>query len=116
MNLTPGQKEIGRRNFLKAVAGTPALAALVGAAATSGPKRGGPVKAALIGSGGEGKVLLKQCQQQWIDLRAICDINPKHASGAAAMVMRSNALSAMGQEVIAGPCCCPSRRRGSSRG
>ena len=28
MNLTPEQQEIGRRNFLKAVAGTPALAAL----------------------------------------------------------------------------------------
>jgi len=84
MNLTPGQKEVGRRNFLKALAGTPALAALVGAASVSGPKRGGPVRAALVGSGGEGKVLLKQCQKQWIDLRAICDINPKHAHGAAA--------------------------------
>jgi predicted dehydrogenase len=83
MTLTPGQKELGRRNFLKALAGTPALAALVGAAATSGPRRGGPVKAALIGAGGEGKVLLKQCQKSWIDLRAICDINPKHASAAA---------------------------------
>jgi predicted dehydrogenase len=83
MNLTPGQKEIGRRNFLKALAGTPALAGLVGAAAVSGPKRGGPVKAALVGAGGEGKVLLKQCQKQWIDLRAICDINPKHATLAA---------------------------------
>jgi predicted dehydrogenase len=83
MNLTPAQKEIGRRNFLKAVAGTPALVALGAAAATSGPKRGGPVKAALIGAGSEGQVLLKECQQSWIDLRAICDINPKHAAGAA---------------------------------
>src|SRR3954465_12960615 len=83
MNLTPEQKELGRRNFLKAVAGTPALAALVGAAAVQGPKRGGPVKAALIGAGGEGKALLGQCQKQWIDLRAICDINVKHAELAA---------------------------------
>ena len=35
MNLTDAQKEQGRRNFLKALAGTPALAALGGAAATS---------------------------------------------------------------------------------
>jgi predicted dehydrogenase len=83
MNLTPGQKQIGRRNFMKAIAGTPALAALAGAAATAGPKRGGPVKAALIGSGGEGKVLLKQCPKNWIDIRAICDINVDHANGAA---------------------------------
>jgi predicted dehydrogenase len=83
MNLTPGQKQIGRRNFMKAIAGTPALAALVGAAATAGPKRGGPVKAALIGAGGEGKVLLKQCPKNWIDIRAICDINVDHATGAA---------------------------------
>src|SRR3712207_1202276 len=83
MNLTPEQQEQGRRNFLKAVAGVPALAALAGAAALKGPKRGGPVKAALIGAGGEGKVLLGQCQKQWIDVRAICDINPKHAEAAA---------------------------------
>src|SRR5437762_8796572 len=83
MNLTPGQKEIGRRNFIKALAGTPALAALVGAAATAGPKKGGPVKAALIGAGGEGKVLLNGFQKNWIDLRAICDINITHATAAA---------------------------------
>jgi len=83
MNLTPAQKAIGRRNFMKAIAGTPALAALAGAAATAGPKKGGPVKAALVGAGGEGKVLLSECQKNWIDLRAICDINPKHAEGAA---------------------------------
>jgi predicted dehydrogenase len=83
MNLTPAQKEIGRRNFMKAIAGTPALAALVGAAATAGPKKGGPVKAALIGAGGEGKVLLNGCQKNWIDLRAICDINSNHANAAA---------------------------------
>ena len=83
MNLTPEQQEIGRRNFLKAIAGAPALAALAGAAALKGPKRGGPVKAALIGSGSEGKVLLSQCQKEWIDIRAICDINLVHAQGAA---------------------------------
>jgi predicted dehydrogenase len=83
MNLTPAQKAIGRRNFMKAIAGTPALAALAGAAATAGPKKGGPVKAALIGAGGEGKVLLKQCPKNWIDIRAICDINIDHANGAA---------------------------------
>ncbi|HEY0711043.1 MAG TPA: Gfo/Idh/MocA family oxidoreductase [Polyangia bacterium] len=83
MNLTPEQREIGRRNFLKAAAGTPALAALIGAATVAGPKRGGPVKTALIGAGGEGRVLLGQVQKPWTDLRAICDINPRHAIEAA---------------------------------
>jgi predicted dehydrogenase len=83
MNLTPEQQEIGRRNFLKAAAGVPAVAALGAAASMKGPKKGGPVKAALIGSGSEGKVLLNQCQKQWIDIRAICDINPAHSKGAA---------------------------------
>jgi predicted dehydrogenase len=83
MNLTPEQQEIGRRNFLKAAAGVPAIAALGAAASMKGPKKGGPVKAAMIGSGNEGKVLLNQCQKQWIDIRAICDINPAHSKGAA---------------------------------
>ena len=48
MNLTEEQKTIGRRNFLKAVAGVPALVALGGAAVTRGPVRGGPVKIALV--------------------------------------------------------------------
>jgi predicted dehydrogenase len=83
MNLTPELKELGRRNFLQAVAGSPSWAALASGAAPGGPKRGGPVKAALIGVGGEGKVLLGSCQKSWIDLRALCDINPQHASEAA---------------------------------
>ena len=28
-------------------------------------------------------MLLNQCQKQWIDIRAICDINPAHSKGAA---------------------------------
>lgn len=83
MTLTPERKAQGRRNFMKAIAGTPAVAALAGAAALSGPKRGGPVRAALIGAGSQGKVLLGQCPKNWIDLRAIGDINPAHARAAA---------------------------------
>jgi predicted dehydrogenase len=77
MNLTEEQKEQGRRNFLKALAGTPALAALGTAAAMQGPIKGGPVKAAVIGTGGMGRGLIAQCQKDLIDLRALCDINPK---------------------------------------
>jgi predicted dehydrogenase len=83
MNLTDEQKELGRRNFLKAMAGTPALLALGAAAVTRGPIRGGPVKAAVIGTGGMGRGLIAQCQKEFIDLKALCDINPRHRRMAA---------------------------------
>ena len=77
MNLTDEMKEQGRRNFLKVVAGSPALIALGVAAAARGPIRGGPVKAGVIGTGGMGRGLVAQCQKEFIDLKALCDINPK---------------------------------------
>ena len=76
MNLTEEQKRIGRRNFLKAVAGAPALVALGGAALTRGPIRGGPVKIALVGTGDMGNGLLNQYQKEYCDLKALCDVNP----------------------------------------
>ena len=60
MNLTPEQQAVGRRNFLKAVAGLPALAGLGIAAASRGPVTGGPVRVGFAGLGGEGRVLLAQ--------------------------------------------------------
>ena len=77
MALTPEQIAIGRRNFLKALAGVPPLVTFGVAAALQGPARGGPVKAALIGPGRQGNVLLGQCRKEFIDLRALCDINPE---------------------------------------
>src|SRR5215813_13287751 len=89
MNLTEEQKEQGRRNFLKAIAGTPALLALGVAAAARGPIKGGPVKAAVIGAGGMGRGLIAQCQKEFIDLRALCDINPKRRRAVAESMMKS---------------------------
>ncbi|MCM3871656.1 MAG: Gfo/Idh/MocA family oxidoreductase [Pyrinomonadaceae bacterium] len=85
MNLTEEQKTLGRRNFLKAVAGAPALVALGGVALTRGPVRGGPVKIALVGTGDMGGGLLNQYQKEFCDLKALCDVNPKRR---AAMVDR----------------------------
>jgi predicted dehydrogenase len=78
MNLTPEQETLGRRNFLKALAGTPALAALGAAAAIKGPVRGGPVRLGFIGLGGEGRVLLGATDPAFATVTALCDINPKH--------------------------------------
>jgi predicted dehydrogenase len=76
MTLTPEQEELGRRNFLKALAGTPALAALGAAAIVKGPLRGGPVRLGFIGLGGQGRLLLEQTDPAFGDVRALCDINP----------------------------------------
>jgi predicted dehydrogenase len=76
MNLTPEQQELGRRNFLRALAGTPALAALAVGAATKGPVKGGPVRVGYIGVGGQGRVLLEQTDPAYADVLALCDINP----------------------------------------
>jgi predicted dehydrogenase len=76
MTLTPEQRAIGRRNFMRALAGTPALAALGAAAAVKGPVRGGPVRAGIIGLGGQGRALLGHVNPAYADVRALCDINP----------------------------------------
>ena len=76
MNLTPEQQTVGRRNFLKAVAGVPALAGLGVAAAVKGPVRGGPLRIGFIGVGGEGRVLLGEVDPQFGTVLAMADINP----------------------------------------
>jgi len=76
VNLTPEQEELGRRNFLKAIAGVPALAGLGAAATLRGPVPGGPVRVGIVGLGGEGRVLLEQTDPAFAEVRALCDINP----------------------------------------
>ena len=76
MNLTPEQQELGRRNFMRVLAGTPALAALGAAAAVKGPVRGGPVRLGFVGLGAQGRVLLEQTDPRYGEVVALCDINP----------------------------------------
>jgi predicted dehydrogenase len=76
MGLTSNARQIGRRNFLKAIGGTSALAALGTAAVVRGPRRGGPVRAALIGYGKQGKLLHSCIDPQVMDLVAVSDIRP----------------------------------------
>jgi len=76
MNLTPEQMELGRRNFLKVLAGTPAMAALGAAAAVRGPVPGGRVRLAFIGVGSQGRAQLTSVDPDYGDVRALCDINP----------------------------------------
>jgi len=74
--LTPEQQELGRRTFLKALAGTPALGLLAATAAMKGPVRGGPVRIGFVGVGGQGRALLASVDPAFGDVRALCDINP----------------------------------------
>jgi predicted dehydrogenase len=87
MHLTLAQQEEGRRNFAAAIANSSALASLGGGARETGPRRGGPVKAALIGPGIQGRILLSALPKPWIDLRALCDINPAHTRDASAALV-----------------------------
>ncbi len=76
MHLTPEQETLGRRNFLKALAGTPAMAALGAAAVLKGPVRGGPVRVGFVGVGAQGRVQLDHVTPAYADVRALCDLNP----------------------------------------
>ena len=58
MNLTAEQMDQGRRNFLRVLAGVPAVATLGVAAGLRGPVPGGPVRIAFIGVGSRGRTLL----------------------------------------------------------
>jgi predicted dehydrogenase len=70
MILTPELRAIGRRNFLKAMAGAPALATLRGAI------RGGPVRLGFIGVGSHGRALLRHVDPAVGTVVALTDINP----------------------------------------
>ena len=76
MNLTPEQMALGRRNFLKVLAGTPAMAALGAGAAPRGPVPGDRVRIGFIGLGSQGRAQLNNVDPACGDVLAICDINP----------------------------------------
>src|SRR5262249_29692688 len=90
MNLTPEQQELGRRNFLKVLAGTPAIAALGATTVLKGPVRGGPVRLGFIGVGGEGRVLLSQVDPAVGSVKAMADINPSQLAKADEVLKKNN--------------------------
>jgi predicted dehydrogenase len=90
MNLTSEQIEQGRRNFLKALAGTPALAALGVSAALKGPVPGGRVRVGFIGVGSQGRSLLGNVDPAYADVRALCDINPDSLKAADEVIQRNS--------------------------
>jgi predicted dehydrogenase len=69
--MTEETKRLGRRNFLKAVATLPAAGALAYRALSAGP-----VKAAIIGAGAQGRVLLENADPAFLRIVAVSDIFP----------------------------------------
>ena len=76
MNLTAEQMDQGRRNFLRILAGVPAVVTLGVAAGLRGPVPGGPVRIGFIGVGSRGRTLLTDVDPAYAQVRALCDINP----------------------------------------
>ena len=82
MNLTPEQMASGRRNFLKVIAGVPAVAALGGAPVAKAPVTGGRVRVGFIGVGGQGRALLSRIDPNVVEVVALADIRPDSLTAA----------------------------------
>jgi predicted dehydrogenase len=91
MNLTSEQMDQGRRNFLRVLAGVPAVATLGIAAGLRGAVPGGPVRIAFIGVGSRGRTLLTDVDPAYAQVRALCDINPSSLDKADE-VLRKNSV------------------------
>ncbi|MGC9329574.1 MAG: Gfo/Idh/MocA family protein, partial [Candidatus Hinthialibacter sp.] len=71
IQLTEGDKAIGRRNFLKAAAALPAVGAFAYSSAQAGP-----LKVGVIGTGMEGRILISAMNPKYTYIVAMCDIRP----------------------------------------
>ena len=93
MILTPETRQIGRRNFMKALAGAPALAALDARPRTD-PVRGGPLRIGFVGVGGQGRALLGNVNPAFGRVVAMADINPGSLQMADEVLARREQLQA----------------------
>jgi predicted dehydrogenase len=89
MNLTPEQMATGRRNFLRTIAGVPAVAALGAAAMVKGPMKGGRLRVGFIGVGGQGRALLSRVDHGCVEVKAMADIRPDSLAAADAVLQKA---------------------------
>jgi predicted dehydrogenase len=82
MNLTPEQKERGKRNFLRAVSTAPAQESVRALTALAEPFKSRPVRVGFVGVGQQGRVLLGRSDPAYADVRAMADINPAQLAAA----------------------------------
>ena len=90
MNLTPEQMATGRRNFLRTIAGVPAVAALGAAAINKGPVRGERLSVGFIGVGGQGRALLSRVDHSVVEVKAMADIRPDSLAAADEVLKKAN--------------------------
>ena len=89
MNLTPEQMASGRRNFLRTIAGVPAVAALGAAAMVKGPVKGGRLRVGFIGVGVQGRALLGRVDPNYVEVKAMADIRPDSLAAADAVLQKA---------------------------
>jgi predicted dehydrogenase len=89
MNLTPEQMATGRRNFLRTIAGVPAVAALGAASIVKGPVKGGRLRVGFIGVGGQGRALLSRVDHSVVHVKAMADIRPDSLAAADAVLQKA---------------------------
>jgi predicted dehydrogenase len=94
VNLTPEQKEQGRRNFLRTIAEGPGMAAVKEATAVAAPPRFKPVRVGLLGTGNQGRALLARHDPAYAEVRALCDINPAQLAEADETLKKAGCPSA----------------------
>src|SRR5213078_4922411 len=77
-NFTEVTGDLTRRNFMKSMVVAGGAVAVAGAAGYFGYQKlgGKPVKAALIGGGDEGGVLIGEHNPEFLEFVAVCDIRP----------------------------------------
>jgi predicted dehydrogenase len=90
MNLTPEQMARGRRSFLKAIAGVPAVAALGATSIVKGPMKGGRLRIGFIGVGGQGRALLGRIDPNVVEVVALADIRPDSLAAADVVLRKLN--------------------------
>ncbi len=91
--LNEKQRELGRRNFLKAVATVPAAGALLWKT-----YRSRPVRAGIVGCGGQGGVLLENAPPSHMRIVAVCDIAPDNLERALKVARQRHDPEAQGYQ------------------
>jgi len=89
--MTEREKQIGRRNFVKAAATLPVAGTLVWKAASLRPLRVG-----IIGPGGQGRVLMENCNPNFVKLVAVSDIYPPNLNKGLEIARRLHDPAAQG--------------------
>jgi predicted dehydrogenase len=91
MAMTEQEKQLGRRNFMRAVATLPVAGALLWKSSSIQP-----VRAGIIGPGGQGRVLMENSNPNFLKLVAVCDIYPPNLEKGLEIARKNHDANAQG--------------------